>query len=348
MHELEELNIYHSPDDRKKRIAYIPQIVADRMDVLGLAIWYMDDGNFSGHYRFYGNGRSYISCKKFRNKEIMLPFFDKLGLNVKIFPKKGFFFNSENTKKLHELIAEFIPPVMQYKLHPNFRNRFQYKIKHIDESYMYYEATESKIINIYDKPYHPADRMKYDLTIEDNSTYIVNGTIVHNSGEVRGGGGKALEFYCSQCFRTSAHAQIKNPNLGNMVTGVDVKITNKKNRFFRPYAYAEKIKLLFDRGINPLSGLLEVLIQAERISGKSGNYYVHSEYLPEGLDEYKFKSSKERGDVPRDLVLTCPKIIDAKDREQIEEYLSPYANFEKMELEGDFAEELISEISEEQ
>jgi RecA/RadA recombinase len=168
--------------------------------------------------------------------------------------------------------------------------------------------------------------------------------VMYGNPEVTSGG-KALEFYCSQRFRTSAHKQITNPKLGNMVTGVNVKIANKKNRFFRPHAYAEGIQLLFDKGINPLSGLLEVLIQAERIEASGpGNYKVKPEYLPEGAESYNFKSSKVRGDVPRSLVFDCPKIIDAATRGEVEAYLEPYANFETLEADGSMHEETLADM----
>jgi hypothetical protein len=165
------------------------------------------------------------------------------------------------------------------------------------------------------------------------------------SSETVAGGGAALEFYCSQRFRTSAQKQIINPKL-KITTGVNVKITNKKNRFFRPHAAAEGIQLLFDRGINPLSGLLEVLIQAERIEAASGQgrYTVKPEFLPEGRESFIFTAKKTSGDVPRELVLTCPKIIDALTAEQVEEYLAPFANFDKLEEEGIIEEAALASM----
>jgi hypothetical protein len=149
----------------------------------------------------------------------------------------------------------------------------------------------------------------------------------------------------SQRFRTSAQKQIINPKL-KITTGVNVKITNKKNRFFRPHAAAEGIQLLFDRGINPLSGLLEVLIQAERIEAASGQgrYTVKPEFLPEGRESFIFTAKKTSGDVPRELVLTCPKIIDALTAEQVEEYLAPFANFDKLEEEGIIEEAALASM----
>ncbi len=123
---------------------------------------------------------------------------------------------------------------------------------------------------------------------------------------------------------------------------MNVKITSTKNRFFRPYAQATDIQLLFDKGINPVSGLLSCLMQAERIELKSpGNYRVKNEFLPVGSGEYTFKSSKERNDVPMEVLLECPALVDAVDRDQVAEYLSPFADFGSMFEEGTIEETSI-------
>lgn len=230
------------------------------------------------------------------------------------------------------------------------------QLRELDLPENYTEADFKRIVQRHEQPGERAkvissELMKLNGLMEemDATILIVNQVrmaigVSYGSPETTSGG-KALEFYCSQRFRTSAHKQIKNPRLGDMVTGVNVKIANKKNRFFRPHAYAENVQLLFDRGINPLSGLLEVLIQAERIEAKSGgNYSVLPDYIPQGRESYTFKSSKARGDVPRDLVFDCPNIIDAASRDEVEAYLAPYANFESLEAEGSISEESFADM----
>jgi recombination protein RecA len=225
------------------------------------------------------------------------------------------------------------------------------ELREIDLPESYTEAEFKKIVQRHEQPGERAkvcsgELRKLNGLLEemDATVLIINQVrekigVMFGSPEAKGGGGKSLEFYCSQSFRTSAHAKITNPKLGDMVTGINVKIANKKNRFFRPHASAEGIQLLFDRGINPLSGLLDILIQSERIVQTSaGNYMVADDYLPEGKEGYTFKSSKVRQDVPRALVLDCPKIIDAESREEVEEYLAPFADFEKMEADGSLLE----------
>ena len=44
----------------------------------------------------------------------------------------------------------------------------------------------------------------------------------------------------------------------------------------------------------------------------------------DGKEDYKFKSSMERNDVPIDVLLDCPKLIDAETAEEVRAYLEPF------------------------
>jgi hypothetical protein len=80
------------------------------------------------------------------------------------------------------------------------------------------------------------------------------------------------------------------------------------------------MQLLFDQGINPFGGLLELLIQTERISGCGAGMYKVNEPYAVG-QEIKFKSSLERNDVPLEAMLKCPAMVDATDVRQVQEYM---------------------------
>lgn len=163
---------------RENKCCTIPKEIANNLNILGLTIWYLDDGTFGGHYKKWGNGNSDISCVKFKNRDIMEPFFCKVGLFPRI-NSTGFHFNSVNTKKLHELICEYVPPCMEYKIHPSFRGRFRYKINN-EEIKVQYDSVPSKIIKIYKKPPNRS-KIKFDLIMEDNARYLVDGAVVYSS-----------------------------------------------------------------------------------------------------------------------------------------------------------------------
>ena len=159
-----------------KKDYMIPQVVADNLNELGLAIWYLDDGNFAGSYEKWGKGKSRIYCIKYKNREIMLNAFKRLGLEATIFDK-GFQFDAENTEKLHHLICRFVPECMDYKIHPRFQGLTGFNfIKDLPPTY---EVVQGEVLEVLDK--ETKLRRRYDITVQDNGTYVVAGAIVHNS-----------------------------------------------------------------------------------------------------------------------------------------------------------------------
>ena len=153
--------------------------------------------------------------------------------------------------------------------------------------------------------------------------------------EIPAGGGKALAFYASLRLRTSAFKNIVDKN--KVPLGVNLKFTNKKNRSFTPFMSCENIHLYFSKGINPVGGLLTIMIQSGRIKaiGK-GRYQVEEPYA-DGQD-VKFTATKAEDLMPLDILYQCPKIIDAKDQKQVEDYLGVFAQAIQLSASGATAE----------
>jgi DNA transposition AAA+ family ATPase len=105
--------------------------------------------------------------------------------------------------------------------------------------------------------------------------------------------------------------------------------------------------LFFDSGINPIGGLLSVLQNAGRIvvSGK-GTYKVLDPWA-DGK-EYTFKAStakkKEKNDVPLELLMDCPKLVDAATADEVREYLAPYSTAMDTSASGAIEEEDFDEF----
>lgn len=140
-----------------------------------------------------------------------------------------------------------------------------------------------------------------------------------------GGGGNALPFYASLRLETKTQMKIEKKLTAKKkrILGINVKIKNVKNRAYRPYVESENIQLMFDRGINPISGLLSCLLDADRIEIKgAGNFIVKEPWA--GGSEVKFKASLDRNDIPMEILLKCPALIDAVSSEQVQEYLDPF------------------------
>lgn len=139
------------------------------------------------------------------------------------------------------------------------------------------------------------------------------------------GGGNALPFYASCRLETRTQMKIERKITAKKkkILGINVKLKNIKNKTHRPFCESENIQLLFDKGINPLSGLLSCLLDAERIEIKgAGNFVVKEPWA--GGSEVKFKASIERNDFPVEILMQCPGLIDAFSSEQIKDYLEPF------------------------
>lgn len=166
--------------------------------------------------------------------------------------------------------------------------------------------------------------------------------VMFGSNETTAGGGKALEFYCSCRLRTAARKKIENKRLETFA-GINLQVKNVKNKTHRPFVCVEDVKLYFESGIDPLTGLLQSLREAERISMvKVGHYKVNEPFLPDGKSEYTFKASKVRNDIPINVVLDCPKLIDAQSREEVEGYFVDFQLALNSSSSSDFEEKDIA------
>jgi len=153
--------------------------------------------------------------------------------------------------------------------------------------------------------------------------------VMFGNPDTTGGGGRALPFYATCRLATASAKRIveKITAKVDVPIGVNINISNKKNKAFKPYVATKGLQLFFDKGINPLTGLLTILLQAKRITAKgSGNFTVNDLYLPEGTGEYKFKGSLDRNDIPMKILLDCPALIGAKSCDEVSDYLTAFSD----------------------
>lgn len=190
-------------------------------------------------------------------------------------------------------------------------------------------------------------RLQAMIIKEDVTVYLINQTrdkigILYGNPETPAGGSNSLKFYASLRFRTAAKKKIEHKTLEKFA-GINMEIKNVKNRLFRPFVVASDIKLFFESGIDPISGVLNLLIESERIiPGKVGNYEVASNYLPDGVDNYKFKASKTENRVDKKVLIDCPKLIDANSSEEVLEYLQDWSSGMDAFESGEYGEKEIA------
>lgn len=181
---------------------------------------------------------------------------------------------------------------------------------------------------------------------EDVTVYLINQTrdkigVMYGSPETTPGG-NAVKFYASLRMRTAAKKKIEHKKLEKF-SGINMQVKNIKNRLTAPFKIADDVKLYFDAGIDPMSGLLNCLIQSERVVMKgAGNYTVAANYLPDGKTEYKFKANKAENRVGMEVLLECPKLVDAETPDQIREYFEVWGSGLIATESGDYGEKAVA------
>ena len=180
---------------------------------------------------------------------------------------------------------------------------------------------------------------KYNTTV-----VILNQTrskigVLYGNPTTTAGGGNALPFYASCRLETATMKKIeyKLSAKKTKILGMNFRVKNVKNKTHRPFISTENIQLLFEHGINPISGLLSCLMDAGRVTQKNAGFFVVSEQFTGG-EEFKFKASLDKNEVPLDVLLKYPSLVDAKDEQELGEYLQPYKSAMDFEIGGDVVE----------
>lgn len=258
------------------------------------------------------------------------------------------------TRKIREIKGIEIPIVFVWDSISVVPTEREWKETELPENFT--QAEWKKIVGGKEKPGERARaagdalRKLNPFLDENNATlYIINQIrqtigVFYGSDEVTAGGGKALPFYASCRMRVSATKNFNDTN-GQSI-GIKLNFRNKKNRSFKPFMTAEGVQLFYDCGVNPLGALLTALLSAGRIEASgSGNYKVKEEWA-DGND-VKFKAKKSDNLVPLEVLLECPKLVDATSKEELVEYLQPFNKAIELVASGDLiAEDIGDEASE--
>jgi recombination protein RecA len=141
-----------------------------------------------------------------------------------------------------------------------------------------------KILSIKEKKVEQLPEHKYDLQIEGNSNYFVDGVLVHNS-PLTTSGGEALKFYATQRLhitRTSKPLEDKGEAVGN-----ETKVKVVKNKVAPPFRIAEFV-IEYNKGISIDSEVFKLGVKLNLID-KAGSFYSYEPASFRCQGEAKFK-----------------------------------------------------------
>lgn len=250
-------------------IRYIDKELASEIELRALAIWYLDDGTFSGTIAKWGQGKSTIYATKLDNdsKDILNNRLVELGLPRASNTKKGISFSGKDNLIFQTAIAPFVPKCMKYKIHPKLHDLVGSKSEVTKRSaeLALIPARIKSISKYHDTP----SPFKYDITVEGNHSYFVDNVLVHNSPETTSGG-NALKFYASIRMDIRRRGQIKD---GETVIANDTELKVIKNKTAPPYRIAE-FEIEFGKGVNKTLDLVRMAVK-QHIVEKSGAWYSY-------------------------------------------------------------------------
>ncbi|HUN09643.1 MAG TPA: recombinase RecA [Aggregatilineales bacterium] len=253
-----------------------PELI-ERLTPLAVAIWYMDDGTFDKDRQ----NRCSICCPGIpvEKQEMLVAWFNQQGIFPKLDARGRINFNVEETPKLHAMIARYVHPSMQYKLMPKYRGQF---INFEIDPCLRDEPVPMPILEIYQKP--PTRSMqRFDIEVEGNHCYVVDGVVVHNSPETTSGG-RALKFYASVRLDIRRIQGIKK---GEDTVGNRTKVRVTKNKVAAPFKECEFDIMFFEHGISKEGEIIDLGIELGVIEKRGAFFRYNDGLLGQGREAAK-------------------------------------------------------------
>ena len=144
------------------------------LELMDLVIWFLDDG--SGRHvsaEFATNSFTENECHY-----LIWQLSNCFGLNARVIQGPRIALTQNNSKKLFELIACYIPNSMQYKLPIDYRGRFDMKVwaKPISTELWFSKAVVNSV------PPNKYSDAVFCLEISNTQNFLTPGGVVHNCG----------------------------------------------------------------------------------------------------------------------------------------------------------------------
>lgn len=263
----------------KNRKKVFTQEIANELNWLGIATWFLDDGTFYKTDR--GGYNAELCLMGFDDKSIArikMFFAKKLGKTPYYLPIiRTIRFLAKERNVLFENIKTFVCPCMQYKLTEECKGQFISR-KPFESN----PRKELMLVKIMNKTVvkHKPNMQKFDITVDGTHNYFVSGVNVHNSPEDTPGG-KALKFYAAQRYRVNQKSQSQITENGDVV-GHSIEVKNKKNKLGPPLREGEFF-INYTQGLDTIKSIMTML-KDRKMYSKDGQKYI----LTIGDEKIKF------------------------------------------------------------
>lgn len=253
-----------------------PQLV-EQLSPLAVAIWYMDDGTFDKSR----NNRCSITCAglSIEKQQLLTDWFNDRGIDARLGVRGRINFGIDATQKFHAMIAKYIHPSMDYKLLPEYRGQFEEL--ELEPCYRD-QPVAMPILEIYEKP-KTRSMNRFDIEVEGNHCYLVDGVVVHNSPETTPGG-RALKFYASVRLDIRRIQQIKQ---ANDIIGNRTRVKIKKNKVAAPFKECEFDIMFYQNGISKTGEIIDIGTEMGVIDKRGAFYRYNDELLGQGRENSK-------------------------------------------------------------
>ncbi len=246
---------------------------------LALAVWYMDDGRFSNRSKGLqertkdGSGRSEICIQTMSpgsRQRLLEVLAGTFGLHPTLSERGArkqavLVFATDETAKLHELVAPYVHPSMQDKLLERFQGRFAVEPEFVPPVML---PIPAPILAVAVKP-KTRSMHRFDIEVEGSHNYLADGVIVHNSPETTTGG-KALKFYASVRIDVRRIETLKD---GTDAVGNRTRAKIVKNKVAPPFKQAE-FDIIYGVGISREGSLVDMGVEHGLVR-KSGAWYTY-------------------------------------------------------------------------
>ncbi|GGJ77417.1 protein RecA [Pilimelia anulata] len=272
---------------------------------LALAIWYLDDGSLTLRSKGLqqrtagGSERIEICVEALTegSRERLAEYLrDVHGCDVRLTIRGAaqqavLRFSTAGSARFQEIVAPYVPDAMAYKLLPRLQGRCAVTPLFVDPEL---RPVPARILDVRVKP-RTRSMNRFDIEVEGNHNYFVDGVMVHNSPETTTGG-RALKFYSSVRLDVRRIEALKD---GTDVVGNRTRVKVVKNKVAAPFKQAE-FDILYGKGISREGSLIDVGVE-QSIIRKSGAWYTYEgDQLGQGKENSR-NFLKENPDIAAEI-----------------------------------------------